>query len=205
MGNEVLLYIPNIIGYARLVLLVASLIVYKTPLQFLVLYGVSVALDGLDGILARKLNQTSAFGAWFDVLIDLISRGALWCFISKWGYFVMMIEWLTFVCTHTRGADWKIPDEEFPAVCKMVMAKGFKTPVGAYAITGIFVLPLWIYGMTSGFLLDYTGLPLSAQYSLLVLLIGGRLLALSTELFFIQQHIKGLLAEGNTSKASTSS
>ncbi|XP_060606730.1 uncharacterized protein LOC132759023, partial [Ruditapes philippinarum] len=185
MGNEVLFYVPNIIGYVRILLLVASLFYYDKPLYFLILYGVSVALDALDGILARKLNQTSVFGAWFDVLIDLVSRGALWCFISKWGYFVMMIEWLTFVCTHSRGSNWKIPDEEFPSICKLVMAKGFKTPVGAYAITGIFVLPLWIYGMMSGFLLGYLSVPVSAQYCVLILLIGGRLLALTTEVTFI--------------------
>jgi len=42
----------------------------------------------------------------------------------------MMIEWLTFVCTHARGPDWKIPDEDFPTICKLVMANGkhpFKT------------------------------------------------------------------------------
>lgn len=58
---------------------------------------------------------------------------------------------------------------------------GFKTPVGAYAITGIFVLPLWIYGMTSGFLNGYIGLPAAVQYGLLMVLVGGRLLALTTE------------------------
>lgn len=204
MGSEVLLYTPNIIGYIRLALLVVSLAVYNNPVAFLGFYSISVALDALDGIAARKLNQTSAFGAWLDVLIDLISRGALWCFISKWGYFVVMVEWLTFVCTHARGPNWKIPDEDFPTICKMVMAKGFKTPVGAYAITGIFVLPLWIYGMTSGFLDDYIGLPAVVQYGLLVLLAGGRLLAMTTELFYIKQHIKGLLNEDDTSKKAQS-
>lgn len=36
----------------------------------------------------------------------------------------MVIEWTAFVCTHARGANWKIPDEDFPTVCKMVMANG---------------------------------------------------------------------------------
>lgn len=197
MGTEVLFYVPNIVGYIRLSLLVASLVAFDWPLVFLALFGISVLLDGLDGYLARKLNQTSAFGAWFDVLIDLISRGALWCFIAKWGYFIMMVEWLTFVCTHARGPNWKIPDEEFPTVCKMVMAKGFKTPVGMYAITGIFVLPLWIYTMTSGFLDVYLGFPQPVQYLILVILAVGRILALSAEIFYIKQHIKGLLSEND--------
>ena len=37
-----------------------------------------VFILGLDGYVARKFNQTSAFGAWFDVVIDIISRGMLW-------------------------------------------------------------------------------------------------------------------------------
>ena len=37
-----------------------------------------VVVLGLDGYVARKLNQTSAFGAWFDVVIDILSRGMLW-------------------------------------------------------------------------------------------------------------------------------
>ncbi|KAL3858087.1 hypothetical protein ACJMK2_012701 [Sinanodonta woodiana] len=123
MGYEVLLFVPNIIGYIRLLLLIVSLIFYSKPLLFLSLYGISVLFDGFDGFLARKLNQTSAFGAWFDVVIDLVSRGALWCFLSKWGYFVIAVEWLTFVATHCRGPDWKIPDEDFPTICKMVMAQ----------------------------------------------------------------------------------
>ena len=44
--------------------------------------------------------------------------------VFQWGYFVMMIEWLTFIATHTRGPNWKIPDEEFPWICKKVMANG---------------------------------------------------------------------------------
>ncbi|XP_052799889.1 uncharacterized protein LOC128231295 isoform X2 [Mya arenaria] len=195
MGYEILLYIPNLIGYARLSLLVASLVYFERPWIFLCLYAVSVSLDAVDGIAARALKQTSAFGAWFDVLIDLISRGALWCFLSKWGYFMMMIEWLTFVCTHARGPGWKIPKEDFPAICKMVMANGFKTPIGTYTITGIFVLPLWLYGMTSGFLSDNFGLDLTIQYVVMVILCGGRVLGLITELFYIKEHVKGLLME----------
>ena len=44
--------------------------------------------------------------------------------LFQWGYFIMLIEWMTFVATHTRGANWKIPDEEFPWICKKVMANG---------------------------------------------------------------------------------
>ena len=58
---------------------------------------------------------------------------------------------------------------------------GFKTPYGTYAITGIFVLPLWLYGIQSGFLKDVIHLPNFAQYFLCVFLVGGRVLAFTTE------------------------
>ena len=38
---------------------------------------------GLDGYAARKLNQISVFGAWLDVVVDVIGRGMLWSNISK--------------------------------------------------------------------------------------------------------------------------
>ncbi|KAL4223080.1 hypothetical protein ACF0H5_016555 [Mactra antiquata] len=202
MGQEVLFFVPNLIGYIRLCLLMVSLYLYDQPSSFILVYGLSASLDAVDGILARKLNQTSAFGAWLDVVVDLITRGALWCFISKWGYFVMVIEWTAFVSTHCRGADWKIPENEFPLICKMVMAKGFKTPTGAYAITGIFVLPIWIYCMTSGFMTQILHLPIVIQQCVLITLIVGRLLGLVVELFFIQQHIKGLLRDHGATKTS---
>lgn len=195
MDYDVLLYYPNIIGYIRLILVFISLLLFNNVQWFLGFYIVSVVLDAVDGIVARKFNQTSVFGAWFDVVIDLISRGALWCFLSPWGYFIMLIEWMTFVATHTRGANWKIPDEEFPWICKKVMANGFKTTTGTYAITGIFVLPLWLYGIQSKFLTDTIAMPLLVQYLLCVFLIGGRFLAFVTEAFFIWQHIKAMLLE----------
>jgi len=33
---------------------------------------------GVDGWVARKLQQTSRFGAWLDVVIDNVGRGMLW-------------------------------------------------------------------------------------------------------------------------------
>lgn len=34
--------------------------------------------SGVDGWLARKLGQTSRFGAWLDVVVDNMGRGMLW-------------------------------------------------------------------------------------------------------------------------------
>ncbi|XP_063396386.1 uncharacterized protein LOC134680990 [Mytilus trossulus] len=194
MGTEVLFFVPNIIGYFRLALLCASLWFYSNPVWFLSLYGLSAFLDGFDGYFARKLNQTSVFGAWFDVVIDNISRGFLWCLLYKWGYGVILIEWLTFVCTHKRGANWRIPDESFPLLCKLVMQNCFKSPLGIIALTGVHCLPVWLYACDSNFLTDL-GLHLWLQYTGSAVLVVGRLLALRVEIFYIMTHIRTMLDE----------
>jgi phosphatidylglycerophosphate synthase len=46
--------------------------------QFFFLYRAAV-----DGWAARRFNQVTKFGAWFDVIIDNIGRGILWTRISS--------------------------------------------------------------------------------------------------------------------------
>jgi len=37
----------------------------------------------VDGWTARRFDQVTKFGAWFDVVIDNIGRGILWTRISS--------------------------------------------------------------------------------------------------------------------------
>ncbi|KAL8569147.1 hypothetical protein ACOMHN_020274 [Nucella lapillus] len=137
-------------------------------------------LIGLDGYAARKLNQCSDFGAWLDIVVDLISRGLLWCSLYQYGYVVMCVEWLTFVSTHCRGAKWKIPEDSFPWLVTRVMAKGFKTSWGTAAICGLHLLPLWLYGYEFGFL-TAIHLPPWSQLLGITLLTVGRVICLYVE------------------------
>lgn len=69
--NNVYLFIPNIIGYARIVLAIVSF--YFMPTNYVVsswCYIISVLLDALDGHAARKFNQSTKFGAMLDQLTD---------------------------------------------------------------------------------------------------------------------------------------
>lgn len=63
-------FVPNLIGYARILLLVAASFFPRNPLFFLSLTGLSMGLDFFDGIAARKLNQCSKLGEWLDVVCD---------------------------------------------------------------------------------------------------------------------------------------
>ncbi|XP_027042961.1 CDP-diacylglycerol--inositol 3-phosphatidyltransferase-like [Pocillopora damicornis] len=191
--ENVLLFIPNLIGYVRVILLFASWIFFNNPVLFLCFYTASVLLDGLDGIVARQLNQTSAFGAWLDVATDNLGRGMLWTLLYKWGYFISAVEWMVFVCTHSLGAHWKSAQSNPPSWVQLVMAKGFKTPAGAFAICGLHGLPVWLYGtnkhMWSPFMSHHLQLGVTG------ILVSGRALCMGVEVWFITSHIKDLLAD----------
>ncbi|XP_020619779.1 CDP-diacylglycerol--inositol 3-phosphatidyltransferase 1-like [Orbicella faveolata] len=191
--EDVLLFVPNLIGYVRLVLLLASWIFFTNPVLFLSFYTSSILLDGLDGILARQLNQTSAFGAWLDVVIDNLGRGMLWTLLYKWAYFISALEWLVFVCTHTLGAQWKSTKTNPPSWVQTVMANGFKTPAGVFAVSGLHVLPVWLYGLKSHLWTPFMSHHL--QLGVTGVLVSGRALCMAVEVWFITSHIKDLLAD----------
>ena len=69
MRVPVWLFAPNLIGYARVALLVAAVLVSTSPARtdaFFALYFLSYALDAVDGPVARALGQTTRFGAVLD-------------------------------------------------------------------------------------------------------------------------------------------
>uniref|UniRef100_A0A3Q1FXI6 Uncharacterized LOC110955868 n=1 Tax=Acanthochromis polyacanthus TaxID=80966 RepID=A0A3Q1FXI6_9TELE len=178
----VLLYWPNIVGYIRIGLVFAAWAAYNTPALFVPLYSVSIALDGVDGWLARRLGQTSRFGAWLDVVVDNLGRGMLWSLLFEWGFLVCALEWCVFVCNHsTRGDRWKESFSSSPPLIQAIMANGFWTPLGAWVVGGLHCLPLWLYWYQRGLLSHWLDLPLWIQAAGTLLLAAGRLLALSAE------------------------
>ena len=67
--------LPNIITLLRIALIPLLFIVYFSSLKFAmplaaILFILAGITDWLDGYLARKLNQTSAFGAFLDPVAD---------------------------------------------------------------------------------------------------------------------------------------
>lgn len=75
---QVLVYIPNLIGYARVALTIVALAVaHSTPNVTLALYLCSFVLDELDGRAARAFNQSSTFGAVLDMVTDRLSTAGL--------------------------------------------------------------------------------------------------------------------------------
>jgi CDP-diacylglycerol--inositol 3-phosphatidyltransferase len=95
MTENIFLFVPNLIGYARIVLAIVSFYFMPTcPSISVFCYLLSGLLDAFDGHAARYLNQGTKFGAMLDMLTD---RCATMClcvvlaiFYPKWAIFFQL-------------------------------------------------------------------------------------------------------------------
>ncbi|PFH31749.1 putative phosphatidylinositol synthase [Besnoitia besnoiti] len=115
--RRVFLYIPNIIGYVRLALLVAAAWAWQKAFGFLfvVFYIVSQGLDAVDGAVARRLGQVSVFGACLDQVVDRLSTCLLYILNAvaypAWApafFFALLLDvgghWVHFFAAAVAGA-----------------------------------------------------------------------------------------------------
>ncbi|KAI9690194.1 MAG: CDP-diacylglycerol-inositol 3-phosphatidyltransferase [Bathelium mastoideum] len=82
--ENIFLFIPNIIGYTRVVLAIISL--YFMPLhprRCCFLYSVSCLLDAVDGVAARRFQQATKFGAVLDMITDRCTTACLLVFLAS--------------------------------------------------------------------------------------------------------------------------
>ena len=80
---EICWYIPNIVRYLRFIFnMVAIRYAFDTRTEkwplFIVFYSLSQGLDSIDGLLARKFNQCSRFGAAMDMISDRTSCACIY-------------------------------------------------------------------------------------------------------------------------------
>lgn len=83
--KDIFLFVPNLIGYARIILALISF--YFMPTNHVIAtfcYLLSSFLDAIDGHAARMLNQSSKFGAILDQLTD---RCATMCLLITLSHF----------------------------------------------------------------------------------------------------------------------
>uniref|UniRef100_A0A8C2VF94 CDP-diacylglycerol--inositol 3-phosphatidyltransferase n=1 Tax=Chinchilla lanigera TaxID=34839 RepID=A0A8C2VF94_CHILA len=77
-GENIFLFVPNLIGYARIVFaLVSFYFMPCCPLTASSFYLLSGLLDAVDGHAARALDQGTRFGAMLDMLTDRCSTMCL--------------------------------------------------------------------------------------------------------------------------------
>ncbi|KAJ9090843.1 hypothetical protein QFC20_007804 [Naganishia adeliensis] len=82
--ENVFLFVPNIIGYSRIVLAAFALFYMPYhPKACTLLYGISCLLDAVDGQAARALGQTSKFGAVLDMVTDRCTTAGLLCYLAS--------------------------------------------------------------------------------------------------------------------------
>mmetsp|Transcript_45420 Transcript_45420/g.50924 ORF Transcript_45420/g.50924 Transcript_45420/m.50924 type:complete len:219 (+) Transcript_45420:130-786(+) len=76
-ANEVLLYVPNLIGYSRVLCTFGSLSLMVAKKEYwilaIILYLASFVGDLFDGLVARRLGQTSTYGGLLDMVTDRCS------------------------------------------------------------------------------------------------------------------------------------
>lgn len=74
--------IPNILTMLRILLIPAVVVVFYLPYGYAheiaaIMFAVAAITDWFDGYLARKLNQTSRFGAFLDPVADKLMVAAV--------------------------------------------------------------------------------------------------------------------------------
>ncbi|XP_071495689.1 CDP-diacylglycerol--inositol 3-phosphatidyltransferase-like [Diadema antillarum] len=71
MAENIFLFVPNIIGFGRILFTILSLFFMRSCYQLATfLYLLGSFLDAFDGYYARKLGQGTKFGAMLDQLTD---------------------------------------------------------------------------------------------------------------------------------------
>ncbi|KAL8292896.1 hypothetical protein RQP46_000590 [Phenoliferia psychrophenolica] len=82
--ENIYLFVPNLIGYLRVVLAAVSLAYMSThPKVCTLTYSISCLLDAADGQAARALGQTSKFGAILDMVTDRCTTSCLLCYLAS--------------------------------------------------------------------------------------------------------------------------
>ncbi|KAF5365601.1 hypothetical protein D9758_003221 [Tetrapyrgos nigripes] len=82
-SENVFLFLPNLIGYTRIVLAALSLhFMSYHPIYCTIAYSVSCLLDAVDGQVARARGETSKFGAVLDMVTDRCTTSCLLCYLG---------------------------------------------------------------------------------------------------------------------------
>lgn len=159
---SVYLYIPNLLGYARIYLAFYGMYLSSNnkPVEAVITFVLSASLDLFDGILARALKQTSAFGILLDIAADNILRTCGWIaaighpetspLLKTTAVAIICLEWITMLATQLHAAHsqqhWKAERANDPWLVRTLYANGFKNPIGIIVVYGLFSANLWTYG-----------------------------------------------------------
>lgn len=95
---------------------------------------VIIALDGLDGYVARKRNETSVFGSVYDIIVDRVVENVLWVVLADLD---LVPVWVAIVFI-TRGL--MVDTVRSHAASQGHSAFGMmRSPVGRFLVAGRFM------------------------------------------------------------------
>ena len=110
---SVFFYVPQFIGYFRVLSTLVSIFYAIHAVankgeyhkRAIVGYAVSFVLDAVDGVAARKFDQSSHFGAVLDMITDRCTTAAFlviltWLYTEKWQRLMLIIVLMLDVASH---------------------------------------------------------------------------------------------------------
>lgn len=203
----VALFIPNLMGYARIVLAFVGLYISSSrPVAAIWVWLASASLDLLDGIIARALNQTSSFGVVLDISADNILRTCVWIAASHDNIkvvacFFISLEWVTMICTqlHSGEAHWKSERHKDPWFIRTCFHNNFCNPLGLIVIYGLFSANMWTYGSQHAVL--YETIPWFELWRYLAYV--GRALGLCIEVWLCHSYLSFVIARDTERREET--
>jgi phosphatidylglycerophosphate synthase len=120
--------IPTIISSLRIAVLPLFFYLFNTGniTSCLILFASSVATDLFDGYLARKLNVTSRFGAYYDAATDFALVIGIFTFFATKGYYPT---WLLLLITASF----------IQFLASSLYAKKLYDPIGRYIGSALYI------------------------------------------------------------------
>jgi len=151
--------LPNIITLARILLVPVFVFIYLIPghwtyVASAICFGLAAFTDWLDGYLARRLDQTTPFGAFLDPVADkLIVVSALVVLIAQHGSIWLTMPGLIIVGREiviSALREWMAEMNSSGAVAVIVLGK-VKTTIQMIAIVMLLAHPpdpeaVWVIG-----------------------------------------------------------
>ena len=217
----VALYVPNLMGYLRIILSFYGLksAMQQQPSTALNTWIVASLLDLFDGMAARRLNQCSKFGVLLDILADNILRTIIWisAIVESLKYYddtvtvkvslwtaVICLEWITMVCSQCNQANsesghWKDfqKGRQSPFWIESIFKNNFKNLPGGFAIFGLFVAPfgsyVWAADRISKSTWPWKVLSEDSALLLIRAAYAGRFLCVLVECWLCIEYLRGLI------------
>jgi CDP-diacylglycerol---glycerol-3-phosphate 3-phosphatidyltransferase len=130
----------NLITLARLLLLIVVVIVAYQPYSYWHIVNVALLIvvfvsDGIDGYVARKRNETSIFGAVFDIASDRMIEFAMWIVLVDLDIVPVWVP-LVFIIRGTLVDAIRTSQVESGKVAPFA---ALKTPLGKWLVAGRFM------------------------------------------------------------------